>query len=50
VKGKVSILLYAAAVPLAFVRPSTACALYIGVAIIWLIPIAASNAGLRKLP
>jgi uncharacterized membrane protein len=38
VKGKVSILLYALAIPLAFINPWFSCALYVLVAIIWLIP------------
>jgi uncharacterized membrane protein len=38
VKAKVSILLYAVAIPLAFVRPLLSCGLYVAVAIIWLIP------------
>jgi uncharacterized membrane protein len=38
VKAKMSTLLYAVAVPLAFVRPWLSCALYVIVAIIWLIP------------
>ena len=37
-KGKVSILIYVAAVLLAFVSSWFACALYVLVAIIWLIP------------
>lgn len=37
-KGKVSVLSYAAAIPLAFVHPWIACAIYIGIAILWLIP------------
>ena len=37
-KGKLSPLLYAAAVPLAFVNESLADAIYIGVALIWLVP------------
>ncbi len=37
-KGKISILLYAAAIPLAFVHSLLACALYVVVAIIWLVP------------
>jgi uncharacterized membrane protein len=37
-KGKVSLVLYAAAILLAFVRPWLACALYITVAVIWLVP------------
>ena len=37
-KGKLSLLLYAAAVGLAFVHPWIACGLYAVVAIIWLVP------------
>jgi TMEM175 potassium channel family protein len=37
-KGKVSIVLYAAAIALAFVDPRLACAIYVLVAIVWLIP------------
>ena len=37
-KGKVSVVLYAAAVPLSFVRSWLACGLYVLVAIMWLIP------------
>ncbi|RCJ28963.1 hypothetical protein A6770_00780 [Nostoc minutum NIES-26] len=37
-KGKVSVVLYALAIPLAFVSSWLACALYILVAIVWLIP------------
>jgi uncharacterized membrane protein len=37
-KGKVSLLIYGAALPLAFVDSRTACALYGLVAVIWLIP------------
>ncbi|MET0621417.1 MAG: TMEM175 family protein [Pyrinomonadaceae bacterium] len=37
-KGKVSVVIYAAAIPLAFVNPWLACALYVVVAIMWLIP------------
>jgi TMEM175 potassium channel family protein len=37
-KGKVSILFYVAAVPLAFVRPAFAWLFYIAVALIWLVP------------
>ncbi len=37
-KGLVSIIIYAAAIPLAFVNPSIACALYILVSIMWFIP------------
>jgi uncharacterized membrane protein len=38
IKGRISILLYATAIPLAFVRPWLACMLYIIVAIMWFIP------------
>ncbi|MBC1224811.1 DUF1211 domain-containing protein [Nostoc sp. UCD121] len=37
-KGKISVLIYAAAIPLAFVKPWFGCALYVLVAIMWLIP------------
>jgi uncharacterized membrane protein len=37
-KGKASVVVYAAAIPLAFVRSWLACALYILVAVMWLIP------------
>ncbi len=37
-KGKVSLLVYAVAIPLAFVRPWTACACYMLVAVMWLLP------------
>ena len=37
-KNKISVMIYAAAIPLAFVSPWIADALYVGVAIIWLIP------------
>ena len=37
-KGKISIVIYVVAIPLAFVRAWLACALYILVAIIWLVP------------
>ena len=37
-KGKGSLLLYAAAIPLAFVRPWIADLLYVAVALIWLAP------------
>src|SRR5262249_3429248 len=37
-KGKISVLAYAAAIPLAFVHSWIACALYVAVAILWLIP------------
>jgi len=38
VKGKLSIFLYASAIPLAFVNPWISCALYVAVAAIWFIP------------
>jgi uncharacterized membrane protein len=37
-KGKLSMLIYAIAIPIAFVSPVLACALYILVAVIWLVP------------
>jgi len=37
-KGKASLVLYAAAIPLAFWHPWIACALYVLVAVLWLIP------------
>jgi uncharacterized membrane protein len=37
-KGKVSLAIYALAIPLSFVYPLAACGLYILVAILWLIP------------
>ena len=37
-KSKLSILIYAAAIPLAFVRPWIATVCYVAVAIIWLVP------------
>jgi uncharacterized membrane protein len=37
-KGKASPLLYLAAIPLAFVSPWISCALYVTVALIWLVP------------
>jgi uncharacterized membrane protein len=38
VKGKASVVCYAAAIPLSFVSPLLACALYVLVAVMWLIP------------
>jgi uncharacterized membrane protein len=38
VKGKVSVALYALAIPLAFVDRRLSCALYVAVAILWLVP------------
>jgi uncharacterized membrane protein len=37
-KGWVSVVLYAAAIPLAFASPALACAMYVVVALTWLIP------------
>jgi uncharacterized membrane protein len=37
-KGKISPLLYAAAIPLAFINPLISCALYVLVAVTWLVP------------
>jgi uncharacterized membrane protein len=37
-KGKISILIYAAAIPLAFVRPWIAGACYVTVSVMWLVP------------
>ena len=37
-KGKLSVAIYATAIPLAFVLPELACALYVVVAILWLVP------------
>jgi uncharacterized membrane protein len=37
-KGKMSLLIYALAIPLAFVHPLIAGSLYVLVAIIWLVP------------
>src|SRR3954466_11536019 len=37
-KGKISLVLYLAAVALAFVAPLVSCALYVTVAVIWLVP------------
>jgi hypothetical protein len=37
-KGKVSVAIYAVAIPLSFVNSLSACALYVLVAVMWLIP------------
>jgi uncharacterized membrane protein len=37
-KGRMSLAIYAVAIPLAFVSPPLACALYVVVVVIWLIP------------
>jgi len=38
VKGKVSLVIYMAAIPLAFVSPWISCALYVLVEVLWLVP------------
>jgi uncharacterized membrane protein len=38
IKGKVSVVLYALAIPFAFVSPGFSCGLYVLVAAIWLVP------------
>jgi uncharacterized membrane protein len=38
VKGRVSVVVYAVAIALAFAHPSWSCALYVLVAILWLVP------------
>jgi hypothetical protein len=37
-KGKASVVGYAVAIPVAFVRPWIACALYVLIAVLWLVP------------
>ncbi len=37
-KGKLSVAIYAAAIPLALFKPWLACALYVAVAVMWLVP------------
>jgi uncharacterized membrane protein len=37
-KGKLSLMCYAVAIPVSFVNPWLACALYVLVAVMWLIP------------
>jgi uncharacterized membrane protein len=37
-KGKISMIIYLAAIPLAFLEPWLSCALYVLVAIIWIVP------------
>jgi uncharacterized membrane protein len=46
-KGTTSLLLYASAIPLAFVRPWISDALYVAVALIWLVPDRRIEASLR---
>jgi uncharacterized membrane protein len=38
VKGKLSAVVYVAAIPLAFVHPAIALAMYVSVALVWLVP------------
>jgi uncharacterized membrane protein len=38
VKGKISFALYALALPVAFINPRLACAIYVVVAVMWLVP------------
>jgi hypothetical protein len=38
VKGKLSVAIYAIAIPISFLAPLAACALYVVVAVIWLVP------------
>ena len=38
VKGKISVVFYLVAIPMAFVNPWISCALYVLVAVMWLIP------------
>ena len=37
-KGKISLLFYLAAIPLAFVKPWISCLLYVAIATVWLVP------------
>lgn len=37
-KGNISLVCYAAAIPLAFLHPWLACAVYVGIAVLWLVP------------
>jgi TMEM175 potassium channel family protein len=38
IKGKLSVAIYAVAIPISFLAPIIACALYVVVAVIWLVP------------
>ena len=49
-KGNLSLALYVVAIPLAFVHQAIADALYIGVALMWLVLTAGSNATSRRRP
>ena len=48
VKGRISLAMYLSAVPLAFVRPWIAQALFAGVALLWLVPDRRIEATLRE--
>ena len=50
VKGKVSVVIYAAAIPLSFVHPWIACGLYVLVAAMWLVPDRRIEAALSAHP
>jgi uncharacterized membrane protein len=47
-KGLVSLVIYVAAIPLAFLDPRVACALYVLVALIWLVPDRRIEKSLKK--
>jgi len=47
-KGKLSLLLYLAAIALAFVRPGIAIAIYVTVSLMWLVPDTRIEAALRR--
>jgi uncharacterized membrane protein len=49
IKGKISPLLYAAAIPLAFVLPWLSIAIYVLVALLWLIPDRRIEHALREI-
>jgi TMEM175 potassium channel family protein len=48
VKGRISLVMYLSAIPLAFVRPWIAQALFAGVALLWLVPDRRIEAALRE--
>jgi uncharacterized membrane protein len=50
VKGRISMAIYAAAIPLAFLNAWIACALYVTVAIVWLVPDRRIERTLAKAP
>ncbi|MCL2429667.1 MAG: hypothetical protein FWD12_10580, partial [Alphaproteobacteria bacterium] len=47
-KGKLSLVLYAAGIPLAFVQPWLSIALYVLVALIWFVPDRRIEKALKK--